>query len=68
MKQGSGNSRKGDTKQPAPIVRAINPGGVSEIGNAVARNPSPMSAGRGFNAPAPVSKATSNSGSQGKHK
>lgn len=67
MKQGPSTSRMGDTKRE-PIVHAINPGGVSEIGNAVARNPSPMSAGRGFTAPAPVAVTHHECGSQGKHK
>lgn len=67
MKQGSGNSSRGDTKRE-PISHAINPGGVSELGNAVAKNPSPMSAGRGFTAPAPVATTTHECGSQGKHR
>lgn len=67
MKQGSGSSSVGDTKRE-PISHAVDPGGVSQIGNAVARNPSPLYAGRGFTAPAPTACTTHQSGSQGKHK
>ena len=67
MKQGSGNNSDGGRKRE-PIAHAINPGGVSEIGNHVARNPSPMSDGRGFMAPQPVATTTHHCGSQGLHK
>lgn len=66
MHQGSGNNSGGGRKRE-PIVHAINPGGVSEIGAHVARNPSPMSDGRGFMAPAPVAETIHHCGSQGKH-
>ena len=67
MKQGSGNSHMGDTKRE-PIVHAYNPGGVSEIGCAVAKNPSPLHEARGFTAPPPVAETTHHCGSQGKHR
>lgn len=67
MKQGSGNNSNEGRKRE-PIVHAINPGGVSEIGNHVARNPESLNAGRGFMAPSPVAETTHHCGSQGKHK
>jgi len=67
MKQGPGSSRVGDTKRE-PIVHAINPGAVSEIGCVVVKNPDQMSAGRGFTAPEPKSTTTHHCGSQGKHR
>lgn len=65
MRQGSGNNSDGGRKRE-PIVHAINPGGVSEIGLAVAKNPEPMHLARGFTAPAPVACTTHPAGSQGK--
>lgn len=50
-----------------PQSEAIDPGGVSEIGCAVAKNPSPMYAGRGFEAPEPKGETIHNRGSQGRH-
>lgn len=67
MKQGPATSRVGDQKRE-PIVHAINPGGVSQLGGAVAKNPEPLSAGRGFTAPAPTACTAHPSGSQGTHK
>lgn len=50
-----------------PIPHAINPGGVSELGNMVGSNPTPLADGRSFLAPRPVAETNSNCGSQGKH-
>lgn len=67
MKQGSGNSRTGDTKRE-PISRAVNPGGAAQLGTAVISNPTPLYAGRGYTAPAPAKVDSHPAGSQGKHK
>lgn len=67
MKQGTGNSRMGDTKVE-PKSTAIGVGAVSRIGGAYVytKTPSPMTEGRGFKAP--MGSCTSHkSGSQGKH-
>jgi hypothetical protein len=50
-----------------PTAHAIDPGGAAQLGIAVVSNPTPLGAGRGYMAPAPVSCTTSNCGSQGKH-
>ena len=67
MKQGSGNSTSGGQMRQ-PVSHAISPGGAAQLGTMVIKNPTPLDAGRGFSAPAPVSCTTSNCGSQGKHK
>lgn len=51
MKQGSGNSSRGDTKVE-PIPHRVNVGAVSGIGlQQVQSNPAPLYAGRGIEAP-----------------
>jgi hypothetical protein len=74
MKQGSGSSRSGSQKvEPRP--HAINPGGVSLLGEMQGNHAdrgtfkpkiTPMNAGRGFSAPAPVACTVHKGGSQGK--
>lgn len=67
MKQGTGNSRMGDTKTE-PKASAIGVGAVSRIGGqyVYTKTPSPIVEGRGFRAP--MAGTTSHkSGSQGKH-
>ena len=67
MKQGSGNSRKGDSKvEPKP--HSIGVGAVSRIGSQYVYTApaTPMHAGRGYKAPM-HSQATHKGGSQGKH-
>ncbi len=67
MKQGSGHSTDSAQKRE-PIPHAINPGGAAQLGVAVVKNPTPLEAGRGFSAPAPVATTIHQSGSQGTHK
>lgn len=78
MKQGSGNSRMGDTK-PATRTHAVSPAYTGQIGtshgNHVPERAAPLSgglkpmySGRGFSAPSPVSTTTHRGGSQGRHK
>lgn len=73
MKQGSGNSTKGDMKTE-PISHAVNPGGAANLGShfgnhtedgAFAPRITPLYAGRGFEAPA-IRTTSHKSGSQGK--
>lgn len=67
MKQGTGNSRMGDTKRE-PIAHAVSVAAVSEIGVHQVRATSlPLYEGRGLEAPM---QGTTNHpcGSQGKHK
>lgn len=66
MKQGTGNNSMSGQKRE-PIAHAIDPGGAAQLGTMVVQNPTPLNAGRGYMAPAPVSETTSNCGSQGKH-
>lgn len=67
MKQGSGNSRRGDGKVE-PMPHAINPRGVAAIGiKQVYTNGAPsLMSGRGYKAPA-IESTTHKSGTQGKH-
>lgn len=65
MKQGQGVTVTSMKVEPTP--RAVNLGGVSELGESVYQNPDPLFDVRGFSAPRPVKKTTSNSGSQGEH-
>lgn len=67
MKQGTVNSKMGDTKRE-PIAHAVNVAAVSEIGIHQVRSTSlPLYEGRGLEAPM---QGTTNhpTGSQGKHK
>lgn len=66
MKQGQAGVTV-TTMKVEPIPRAVNVGGVSELGEAVYQNADALYDGRGFSAPRPVSKTNSNSGSQGEH-
>jgi hypothetical protein len=66
MHQGSGNNSDGGRKRE-PIAHAMDPGGVSEIGNHVAKNPQSIHAGRGFMAPEPMAEDHHHCGSQGKY-
>ena len=50
-----------------PIPHAVDVCGVSELGESVYQNASPLYDGRGFSAPRPVKETNSNSGSQGSH-
>lgn len=51
-----------------PMAKAMDPGAVSNIGvQQFKTKPQPLHAGRGFNAPAPVSQKTHKGGSQGRH-
>lgn len=67
MKQGSGNSASGGQKRE-PIVHAINPKAVEQLGTSQFKSSEKFSAGRGFTAPAPAGKTIHHSGSQGRHK
>lgn len=67
MKQGSAPTVASGQKRE-PIVHAINPGGADQLGSMEAQNPTPLNAGRGFLAPAPVATTTHHCGSQGEHK
>jgi len=68
MKQGTANSRSGETKRE-PISHAVNISGVSQIGcmTGTARSVEPLYAGRGYEAPKAASTSHP-SGSQGKHR
>ena len=67
MKQGrADHSNMAGTKRE-PISHAVDPGGVSELGCIVAKNPQPLYAGRGFEAPAPKAETIHNRGSQGRY-
>lgn len=76
MKQGSGNSRMGQTKVE-PKSRAMNPGAVGQIGIALGTHVTEegevhgaaekMHTGRGYHAPK-VECGNHPSGSQGKHR
>jgi len=50
-----------------PIPHVVSPAGAEQMGDIVFQNPTPLYDGRGFSAPRPVKKTTSNSGSQGEH-
>lgn len=63
MKQGQGVTVT--SMKVEPIPHTVNVGGVSELGESVYQNLDPLFDGRGFSAPRPVKKTTSNSGSQG---
>ena len=76
MKQGSGNSRSGDTK-PGVQVHAINPRAVAQIGSQIGNHVmdrgrilkggiEDVHNGRGFVSPGPNSCATHKAGSQGR--
>lgn len=65
MKQGTGTNYSDRKVEPKP--QAINPGGVSQLGTAVAGQPTPIHAGRGFQAPKPNAETSHPCGSQGKH-
>lgn len=67
MKQGTGNNSNMGQKRE-PIVHAINPKAVAEIGVSQFKSNEQMSAGRGFTAPQPVGKTIHHGGSQGRHK
>lgn len=68
MKQGSAPTRMAGAKRE-PAARAINPGPASMQGiQEIRTKTTPMVAGRGFNAPAPVATTQHKSGSQGKHR
>lgn len=67
MKQGTGNNSNSGQKRE-PVVHAINPKAVSQIGVAQYQGMEPMGAGRGFTNPQPVGKTIHHGGSQGKHK
>jgi len=75
MKQGSGhNSNSGRKTEPRPM--AINPAGVSQIGEALGNHATEsgkkldpqesMHAGRGFSAPKDDGRTVHHSGSQGR--
>jgi hypothetical protein len=68
MKQGTGNSRRGDTKVE-PKSQAVSLAHVSNIGlkQAYVKTPEPMYKGRGYKAPM-VGETSHKSGSQGRHK
>ena len=68
MKQGRASVDNNVGTKREPIAHAINPGGVAQLGNHVAKNPEPLYAGRGFSSPAPKACVSHPSGSQGKHK
>lgn len=55
MKQGSGTTTQSAHKRE-PISRAVNPGGADQLGQVVGKNPTPLYAGRGYEAP--VAKTT----------
>lgn len=74
MKQGTSNSRPGDRKVE-PSSRAVNPGGVSQIGTAIGNHSDKGTSGyrgetlyegRGYEAPM-AGVTTHGCGSQGKH-
>lgn len=67
-KQGRADHSNVSGTKREPIAHAINPGGVAQIGNVVAKNPEPLHAGRGFMSPQPTASTTHHCGSQGKHK
>lgn len=73
MKQGSGNSTKGDMKVE-PMSRVVNPGGAGNLGQHFGNHTedgtftpriTPLYAGRGYEAPA-IRTTSHKSGSQGK--
>lgn len=66
-KQGTGRNIPGPMKHE-PNSRAVSPGAVSQIGNAVGRmaEVKPLYSGRGFEAPKAAS-TIHHCGSQGKH-
>lgn len=76
MKQGSGNSSAGSRKME-PMVRAVNPAGVSQIGQALGNHATDtghilhgaskeLYAGKGFEAPKDAGRTIHHGGSQGK--
>lgn len=67
MKQGSGKGISAGQKRES-VVHAISPRGATQLGAMEFKNPSPLNAGRGFTAPAPVGKTIHPSGSQGRRK
>lgn len=67
MMQGRANSSKVGSTKVEPTSQKVNPGGVSEIGAHVAKNPTPVFEGRGVKAPS-GSMSIHHCGSQGKHK
>ena len=65
MKQGRGNSSRGDMKVE-PMSKAKNPAKAASIGLQQVRTRPHTDLGRGFTAPAPVAKTIHKSGSQRK--
>ena len=68
MKQGRATNDGSGGQKREPMAHAISPGGADQLGKVVVKNPTPLYAGRGYNAPAPVGKTVHPSGTQGKHK
>lgn len=68
MKQGQATSSKMGSTKTEPVSKAVDVGGVSQLGNHVGRMAAvePLYEGRGLKAPM-VGETTHRSGSQGKH-
>lgn len=68
MKQGSASSSSSGSTKTEPMSKAISPGAVSRIGNAVSvdTRPEPIVMGQGLKAPM-AGQSSHKSGSQGKY-
>ena len=66
MKQGRAVTSMNEFKRE-PRSEAINPGGAAQLGTMVVKNPTPLVAGRGFEAPKPKAEISHRCGSQGEH-
>lgn len=67
MSNGKTHNSTGGQKRE-PVVHAINPKGVEQLGTIQYKGHESLDAGRGFTAPKPVGTTQHHSGSQGKHK